>query len=496
VEMKNFYDGKFQESKTDMFFDVHDPATGKIIAKTPYSSLDELNAAVNSAKKAFNSWKKVPAVDRVQPLYRLKHLLERDSDKISEILVREHGKTFTEAKGDLLRGIQMCEVACGIPSLQMGKFSASVANGIDSYSMRRPIGVFAGINPFNFPAMVPFWFWPFAVATGNTFVMKPSERVPMTQDYIFQLIQDCGFPPGVINLIGGGQEIVEGICDHPDIAGVSFVGSTPVAKIVHDRARENRKRVQALGGAKNFLVMTDNASIEKSVRAMVDSCYGCAGERCLAGSVLVGVGSRFEDLKGEVIRNAKKVVLGNGMDLGTSMGPVISKEALDRINLDISTAIKEGAQIVFDGRENIPAGDGFFMGPVVLDNVKPGTLMATKEIFGPVIGLMRTNHLDEAINLINSSTFANTCSIFSNDGMEVQHFIESVHPSMVGVNLGVPAPMAFFSFGGSKESFFGDVKVHGRSSIEFFTEEHTVMQRWFNRDEMQDLNPHWAKAKS
>ncbi len=493
MNVNNYINGKFVTSKASDFFDVHDPSTGEVIAKTPLSTSSELDNAVHAAKTAFKVWKSTPAVDRVQPLYRLKHLLERDSDKISEILVKEHGKTFAEAKGDLLRGIQMCEVACGIPTLQMGKFSNNVARGIDSYSMRRPMGVFAGINPFNFPAMVPFWFWPFAVATGNTFVMKPSERVPLTQEYIFQLIDECGFPPGVINLVNGGKEVVEGIVNHPDIVGVSFVGSTEVAKIVYDKARGNRKRVQALGGAKNFLVMTENASVEKSVRAMVDSCYGCAGERCLAGSVLVGVGNSHEALKNEVIKNAKEVIVGNGMESNTSMGPVISQSALERINSDIEIALKEGAEIVYDGRKSVPQNGGFYLGPVVLDNVKPGTLMATKEIFGPVIGLMKVDHLSQAVELINSSDYANTCSIFSNDGMEAQQFIDSVHPSMVGVNLGVPAPMAFFSFGGSKESFFGDVKVHGQSSIEFFTEEHTVMQRWFNLDEKQDLNPHWSK---
>ncbi len=493
MKVRNYINGQFQLSDTKDFFDVHDPSNGRIIAQTPQSSVNDLDLAVSSAMLAFESWRSTPAVDRVQPLYKLKILLERDSDKISEILVQEHGKTLKEAKGDLLRGIQMCEVACGIPSLSMGQFSNNVASGIDSFSLRRPIGVFAGINPFNFPAMVPFWFWPFAVATGNTYVMKPSERVPMTQEYIFSLIDECGFPPGVINLVNGGKEIVNGILEHKDISGVNFVGSTHVAKIVYEKCTQNRKRVQALGGAKNFLVITESASVKKSVQAMVESCYGCAGERCLAGSVLVGVGNVFDDLKNEVIRNASEVVVGNGLDAKTTMGPVISKEAFDRINKDIETALSEGAELVYDGRADVPEGEGYFFGPVVLDNVKPGTLMATKEIFGPVIGLMKVSGLNEAIEIINSSSYANTCSIFSNNGMEAQKFIDSVHPSMVGVNLGVPAPMAFFSFGGSKESFFGDIKVHGKSSIEFFTEEHTVMQRWFNLDASQELNPHWNK---
>lgn len=494
MKVKNYMNGAFTDSKTSSFFDVHNPATGKVIAQTPMSLNNELDEAVLFAKKAFLTWSKTPAVDRVQPIYKLKGLLERDAQKIAEILVKEHGKTLSEAKGDLLRGIQMCEVACGIPSLQMGKFSNNIARGIDSYSMRRPLGVFAGINPFNFPAMVPFWFWPFAVATGNTYVMKPSERVPMTQEYIFNLINECGFPPGVINLVNGGRETVEGILEHPDIVGVNFVGSTTVAKIVYEKGTKNKKRVQALGGAKNYLVMTEHGSIEKSVRAMVDSCYGCAGERCLAGSVLVGVGNVHDSLRSEVIKNAAAVVVGDGLDHKTTMGPVISREAFERINKDIDTAVSEGAKIVFDGRENVPSGEGYFLGPVVLDNIKPGTLMATKEIFGPVIGLMMVDNLKSAVEVINDSSYANTCSIFSNDGMEVQYFTESVHPSMVGVNLGVPAPMAFFSFGGSKESFFGDIKVHGQSSIEFFTEEHTVMQRWFNLDEDQELNPHWTKS--
>jgi len=378
----------------------------------------------------------------------------------------------------------------------MGEGQANIAAGIDCTTTRRPMGVFAAITPFNFPAMVPFWFWPFAVASGNTFVLKPSERVPMTQMKIFELISQCGFPKGVINMVHGGAEVVNALCDHPQIKGLSFVGSTPIAKHVYTRGGGNGKRVQALGGAKNFMVMLPDAEIDQSVKAMVDSSYGCAGERCLAGSVLIGVGEAYPKLKDQILKEVQNVVVGDGLDRKTTLGPVISAEAKARITKDITSAVAEGAELLVDGRNTTVAGyeDGYFMGPTVLDKIKPGTLMATKEIFGPVIGLMHLETLEEAIEMINSSNYANTTSLFTNNGGAARKFIANVSPSMVGVNLGVPAPMAFFSFGGSKDSFFGDIKAHGNSSIEFFTEKHTAMIRWYESGIEQAVSPMWSES--
>ncbi|PCJ16080.1 MAG: methylmalonate-semialdehyde dehydrogenase (CoA acylating) [Candidatus Cloacimonadota bacterium] len=487
--LNNYLNGSFTPSIGQETLDIVNPSTLETLGQTPLGTIEDVDKAVEYAKAAFFSWSQVPAIDRVQPLFKLKMLLQDSVDEIATLIVKEHGKTFREAKGDILRGIQMVDVACGMPNLMMGESLQNIAPGIDCNTIRRSLGVFAGITPFNFPAMVPFWFWPFAVAAGNTYVLKPSERVPLTQMKIFELISKCGFPDGVINMVHGGKEVVNALLDHEDIAGISFVGSTPVAKHVYTRGSANGKRVQALGGAKNYMVMLPDAPVEQAVRAMVDSCYGCAGERCLAASVLVGVGEAYHKMKKQVLIEVAKVVVGDGLDPKTTLGPVISKEAKERIISDITTAIEQGAEILVDGREQ--TGEGYFVGPTVLDNIKTGTLMADKEIFGPVIGLMQVKTMDEAIDLINGSNYANTTSIFTTNGGAARDFINKVTPSMVGVNLGVPAPMAFFSFGGSKDSFFGDIKVHGASSVEFFTEKHTAMIRWYQEGSNEVVSPLW-----
>ena len=490
--VQNFFDGKFSDAKTKRFTPVVNPSNGEVIANTPMCELDELDIVVKKAQEAYGEWSKLPVVDRVQPLYRMKELLEKNSDEIARLLVLENGKTFKEAKGDLLRGLQMVEVACGMPSLIMGEFQSDVARGIDSHMNRRSMGVFACIGPFNFPAMIPFWFWPFAVACGNTMVIKPSERVPLTQMKIFELIQKAGFPPNVLNMVHGGKEIVNGMLEHPLIKGISFVGSTPVAKHIYTTGAKNGKRVQALGGAKNYMVILPDAPIEKSVQTMIDSCLGCAGERCLAGSVLIGVGPAYDKMKVELLSQLKNIKVGDGLNPETSMGPVISAEAKERIVADIEQSIREGAKVILDGREHPSMkSKGFFLGPTVLDQVKPGTLAATKEIFGPVISLMKVNSMDEAIEVINQSNYANTTSLFTSNGGAARDFANKVDPAMVGINLGVPAPMAFFSFGGSKDSFFGDIKAHGKGSIEFFTEKVTVMTRWFHEGVKESVSPQW-----
>lgn len=490
--LDNYINNAWVKSDGTDTYDVINPANEELLAKAPLGKISDVDKAVAAAKEAFKTWSVTPVIDRVQPMFRLKTLLEEHKDKIAEIIVEEHGKTFVEARGDILRGLQMVEVACGMPSLQMGEALQNIARDIDCTATRRPMGVFAGITPFNFPAMVPFWFWPFAVASGNTYVLKPSERVPLTQMYIFDLIEKAGFPPGVMNLVHGGKDVVNAICDHKDIEGISFVGSTNIAKHVYTRGTNTGKRVQALGGAKNFMVLLPDAPMEESVAAMVDSCYGCAGERCLAGSVLIGVGDAYPKLKELVVKKAESLKIGSGMEAGVNIGPVISKEAKERIIQDINTAIEEGAEVLVDGRDS-GMDKGYFLKPTVLDKVKPGTLMGTKEIFGPVIGLMQTKTMDEAIEILNASEYANTTSLFTSNGGAARQFSAKVTPSMVGINLGVPAPMAFFSFGGSKASFFGDVKVHGSSAVEFFTERHTTMTRWYAEGTNSAVSPLWTE---
>ncbi len=492
MDIKNYIDGRFVPSSAAETVDVINPATLEVLGKTPLCSTDDVDTAVEAAHKAYQTWSKTPVVDRVQPFFRLKTLLEAHVGELAELIVKENGKTLIEAKGDILRGIQMVEVACGTPNLMMGECLENIAVDIDCSAIRRPMGVFAGITPFNFPAMVPFWFWPFAVATGNTFILKPSERVPLTQIRLFELAEEAGFPPGVLNMVHGAKDVVDGLLTHPLIKGVSFVGSTKIAKYVYSTATANGKRVQSLGGAKNFLIVLPDAPMEKSIQAMVDSCCGCAGERCLAGAVIVTVGDCYDKVKELVLKTAKNVVVGNGLDPATGMGPVISAQAKERILSDIETAVGEGAELLLDGRDpNVPGLDGYFLAPTVFGNVKPGTLLSTKEIFGPVIGLMRVDTLDAAIDLINSSPYGNTTSLFTSNGGAARYFVSNVNPSMVGINLGVPAPMAFFSFGGSKDSFFGDVKVHGNSAVEFFTEKHTVMTRWFQEGVDAAASPMW-----
>jgi malonate-semialdehyde dehydrogenase (acetylating)/methylmalonate-semialdehyde dehydrogenase len=490
--IENYVNGKFVSSQSAETLDVINPANLEVLGKTPLGNSQDVDAAVEAAQNAFEGWSKTPVIDRVQPLFKLKALMEENSEELATLIVKDNGKTFIEAKGSILRGIQMVQTACGMPNLMMGQCLDNIAVDIDCTAARRPLGVFAGVTPFNFPVMVPLWFWPFAVAAGNTFVLKPSEQVPISLVKMFELVDQCGFPNGVINMVHGAKEVVDALLNHPVVRGVSFVGSTPVAKYIYTTAATNMKRVQALGGAKNFLVILADAPMEKSVSAMVDSCCGCAGERCLAGSVIITVGDCHEQVKEIVVEAAKKVVPGDGLDPKTTMGPVISAKAKERILANIETAVSEGAEILVDGRSpNVPGLNGYFLGATVIDKVKPNTLMATKEIFGPVIAMMHVNTLDEAIEVINSSQYANTTSLFTSNGGAARYFISRVNPSMVGINLGVPAPMAFFSFGGSKESFFGDVKVHGNSCVEFFTEKHTTVFRWFQEGVDAVASPVW-----
>ena len=482
--LKNLVNGEWTEAGGREDFVVENPATKEVLAMTPSGTKEDADRAVQAAKNAFKFWKKTPAADRIQPFFRLKTLMETHSEELSRIITTEHGKTLVESRGSVRRAIQMVETACGMPSLMMGNHFEDIAKGIDCSAVRRPLGVFAGIAPFNFPAMVPFWFWPFAVASGNTYVLKASERVPLTAIRIFDLIKEAGFPDGVVNLVQGGKEVAQALCVHPDVKGVSFVGSTPVAKQVYQAATGAGKRAQALGGAKNVMVALPDAMQgimkQKSIDTAVESITGCAGERCLAGSVVLCVGDEtYQSFQEGAVAAAKNIVVGPGLDAKTCMGPLISSQALDRVSGLIERAIQEGAKVLLDGREDC-SSEGYFMKPTVLCDIEEHMEIAREEVFGPVILLAKVKDLDASIDWINRIPYANTTTLFTSSGGHARKFVTEVDPSMIGVNIGVPAPMSFFSFGGSKESFFGDIKAHGKSSVEFFTEESTTIYRWYS----------------
>ena len=477
----NFIGGAWTPSRATEFLDVHNPATGDVIAKTPLSTGADVDAAVAAAKKAFPAWRDTPVMTRARAMFRFRELLEENVEEIARTVTREHGKTLDESRGSVRRGIECVEVACGTPSLMTGYGLENIASGIDCQVIRQPLGVCAAIAPFNFPAMVPMWFLPFAVATGNTFVLKPSERVPLTQGLIASLLEQCGLPPGVVNLVQGGREAVEAICDHPDVRAVSFVGSTAVAREVYRRGTHAGKRVQALGGAKNFIVVMPDADLDRAIGVITESFFGCAGERCLAGSVLVPVGEVHAEARDRLAESARALRVGDGADEGTGMGPVISAAHRDRVLGYIERGVSEGARLVLDGRQNAGSGrrGGFFLGPTLFDGVRPEMTIARDEIFGPVASIAPVKTLEEAIAVMQAHPNANATSIFTSSGKAAREYARLASASMVGVNIGVAAPMAPFPFGGAKDSFFGDLKAHGRDAYEFYTDKKVVISRWF-----------------
>jgi malonate-semialdehyde dehydrogenase (acetylating)/methylmalonate-semialdehyde dehydrogenase len=478
--LQNFVGGAWTDSQAGAHADVHNPAIGAVIAKAPLSTRADLDAAVQAAAKAFPAWRDTPVVQRARAMFRFAHLLEEHFEDIARTVTIEHGKTIDESRGSVRRGIECVEVACAAPSLMMGFGLEQIANNVDSHVFRQPLGVVAAITPFNFPAMVPLWFLPFAVATGNCIIVKPSEQVPLSARYLFRLLEQCDIPPGVVNLVNGGREAVEAICDHPGIRAVSFVGSTPVARAVYQRASHAGKRVQALGGAKNFVVIMPDANFEKSIDAITESFYGCAGERCLAGSVLVPVGDAHEEARDRLVASAGRLKVGDGLQPGVQMGPVISGAHRDRVRQYIDKGVQEGARLVLDGRGVAVAerGEGYFVGPTVFDDVSPKMSIGREEIFGPVASIHAVKTLDEAIALMQSHPNANATSIFTSSGKSAREFARHATASMVGVNIGVAAPMAYFPFGGARDSFFGDLKVHGRDGFEFYTDKKVTITRW------------------
>jgi malonate-semialdehyde dehydrogenase (acetylating) / methylmalonate-semialdehyde dehydrogenase len=479
--LSNFVGGKWTPSSATQFIDVHNPARGTVIAQTPLSTAADVDAAVIAASKAFAGWSETPPVVRARTMFTFKALLEDHFEELARLVTTEHGKTLAESRGSVRRGIECVEVACGGPSLLMGYGLENVAAGIDCSVMKQPIGVCAAVAPFNFPAMVPLWFLPFALVCGNTFVLKPSEQVPLSQKRMFELLERCDLPPGVVNLVHGGREVVEAICEHPGIKAVSFVGSTPVARAVYQRATHAGKRVQALGGAKNFIIVMPDADLDRGIPAIAESFYGCAGERCLAGSVLLPVGDAHRPARDRLIDAAAAMKVGDGLEPGVAMGPVISAKHRERVVSYVEKGVKEGARLALDGRatrvDDRP--DGFFVGPSVFDQVAPTMAIGREEIFGPVASVCPVKDLPEAFRVMEAHPNANATSIFTSSGRIAREFSHRATASMVGVNIGVAAPMAYFPFGGARDSFFGDLKAHGRDAFEFYTDKKVTISRWY-----------------
>ena len=479
--VRNYVDGRWVDARATAALDVYNPAHGCVIARTPLSAPDDLSAAVAAAKRAYPAWRDTPAVVRARTMFSFKQALETHFEDLARVCTIENGKTLDESRGSVRRAIECVEVACGAPSLMMGMALENVSAGIDCAAVRQPIGVCAAIAPFNFPAMVPLWFLPFALVTGNTFVLKPSEQVPLSQKRVFELLAGCDLPPGVVNLVNGGREIADLICAHPDIRAVSFVGSTPVARHIYQSASLAGKRVQALGGAKNFIIVMPDADLDRAIPAIAESFFGCAGERCLAGSVLLPVGPVHAETRDRMVETARALRVGDGSQDGVAMGPLISARHRERVAHYIARGVDEGAKLLLDGREVRVADrpDGFFVGPTVFDGVTPVMTIGSEEIFGPVASIHPVATLDEAVSVMHAHPNANATSIFTSSGKTARAFAHRASPSMVGVNVGVAAPMSYFPFGGAKDSFFGDLKAHGRDAFDFYTDKKVVISRWF-----------------
>ncbi|HET7050089.1 MAG TPA: CoA-acylating methylmalonate-semialdehyde dehydrogenase [Solirubrobacteraceae bacterium] len=466
---------------TDLL-DVTNPATGETLARVPLSGAADLDAAVAAARAALRPWREVSTIARARKLFELRDRLVARSEDLARSVTTEMGKTLGDARSEVARMIEMVECACAIPTTMQGRNLEDVSRNIDAETIRQPVGVCAAIVPFNFPAMVPFWFLPFAIACGNTFVLKPSEQVPLTQQIAFSELDALDLPPGVVNLVNGGREVVEGILEHPGIDAVSFVGSAPVAKLVYERAAKAGKRVQALGGAKNHMVVMPDAVIDKTVEGIIGSAFGAAGQRCMAGSVVVTVGDAHEQLIGPLTDATRALHVGDGLEESSDVGPVISCAARDRIRDWISRGEADGAKVVVDGR-GVAAGTaegGSYVGPTILDGVTADMDIATEEVFGPVLSVIQAGSLDEAIEIVNSSRFGNGTSIFTESGASVRRYRHEVEAGMIGVNIGVAAPVAFFPFSGWKDSFLGDLHAHGPDAVEFFTRKKTVTSRWYS----------------
>ena len=466
MEILNYINNQWTKPSTKEYFDVINPATGQIIAKTPLGTKADVDSAARAASEALPAWRRTPVNDRVQYLFKLRNLMHENADEIGRLITNEAGKTFEEAKAEMVRAYENIEVACGMPMMMKGEFVEDIATGIDELMIRQPVGVCATIAPFNFPGMIPFWYLPYALAAGNTYIIKPSEKVPMTMQFIMKLIEQVGFPKGVVNLVNGAKETVDGILEHPSIRAVTFVGSTNVAKYIYATAAAHGKRVQAQGGAKNPVIVLPDADMDMATKIIADSAFGCAGQRCLAVSFAVTVGSARSTFSEAICDAASSRVVGYGLDSGVQMGPVINAASKARVESLIGLGIKEGASLPVDGRGvSIPGYEaGNFVRPTILADVPRGSEIAKTEIFGPVLSLMHVETVDEAIELVNSGQYGNQASLFTSSGSAARKFRYEAEAGNIGINIGVAAPMAFFPFSGWKDSFFGDMHSITRSA--------------------------------
>lgn len=477
-KLRNYVDGIWINSTSEDYEDVLNPATGEVLAQVPISNRSDLNKAVKAAKNAFQTWCQTPVPKRARILFKYQQLLVEHWGELAEIITKENGKSYDEAYGEVQRGIECVEFATGAPTLMMGDQLSSIATNIESGMYRYPVGVVGGITPFNFPMMVPCWMFPLAIACGNTFVLKPSERTPLLANRLVELIEEAGLPNGVLNIVHGAHDVVNGLLENDDVEAISFVGSQPVAKYIYESASKNGKRVQALAGAKNHTIVMDDAKLDLAVKEIIAAAFGSAGERCMACSVVVAVGEIADVLVEKLKEASDGIKIGNGMDKDVFLGPVIRDGHRKRTLEYIETGEKEGAKLIRDGRNDNTDNQGYFIGPTIFDEVTKDMNIWKDEIFAPVLSIVRVDTLEEAIRYANQSRFANGACLFTQNGTNVRVFREKIHAGMLGINLGVPAPMAFFPFSGWKDSFYGDLHANGKDGVEFYTRKKMLTARW------------------
>lgn len=488
--VQNLIGGQWRDSASTRFSDIHNPSTGQVIARSPLASAEETNSVIEAAAAALPAWRETPVVERARIMFRYRDLMAQHFDELAELVTREHGKTLPESRAEVQRGLEMVEFASGVPSLIKGETMANIAREVDAETMRHPVGVCAGITPYNFPFMVPLWMFPIALTCGNTFVLKPSEKVPLSSIRMGELLVEAGIPDGVFNIVHGDKESVDALLTHPEVAAVSFVGSTKIAKYIYEVGTQHGKRVQSAGGAKNHLIIMPDADVELSVKALAASAYGCAGQRCMAGSVAVAVGSVADPLVDQLNDYASGLKTGPTDGSEADMGPLINTDAVNRIGLYLDIAKGEGATVRLDGRESVN-GDGFLVGPSIIDHVKPTMRVAKEEIFGPVLSVIRADNLDAALDIGRNCEYGNGASIFTHSGYAARQFKQHFNAGMIGINVGVPAPMAWFPFTGWNASFFGDLHIQGNEGVHFYTRQKTTLTRWFAPEEDNHHDPVW-----
>jgi malonate-semialdehyde dehydrogenase (acetylating) / methylmalonate-semialdehyde dehydrogenase len=470
--------GRRDHGSSDRAGTVYNPATGEKTAEVPFATAADVDRAVVAARDAFPSWSRTPLGRRATVLFAFRELVRQHADELARLIVSEHGKVLADARGEVQRGLEVVEFACGIPQLIKGEFSENVSTEVDSYSLRQPLGVAAGITPFNFPVMVPMWMFPIAIAAGDTFILKPSEKDPSPSLMLAELWRQAGLPDGVFNVVHGDRVAVERLLEHPDVAAVSFVGSTPIARHIYETATRHGKRVQALGGAKNHMVVLPDADLELAADSAVNAAFGSAGERCMAISVVVAVGDSADRLVPLVRERMRAIHVGDGMQPGNDMGPLVTREHMNRVRRYVEEGVAAGATLVADGRQLAYENGGFFLGPCLFDDVKPDMSIYREEIFGPVLSVVRAGTYEEALKLVNANPYANGVAVFTNDGGAARKFQSEIQVGMVGINVPIPVPMAYYSFGGWKDSLFGDSHVHGMEGVKFYTRAKVVTARW------------------